>query len=71
MVRPDNKGARRRYYRELRQNANPADPANPNNSPPANLNTTKSKATLHHPQQPSPNAKKQKQKQKNRETLER
>jgi hypothetical protein len=64
MVRPHN--ARRPLYRELRQNANPADPENPNNHPPtnpnvvhvvypsanANLNASQSEAALHQHQPP-------------------
>ena len=74
MVRPHNKNARRRFYRELRQNTNPEDPEdpNPNVHPPANqinpsanahLNASQSEAALHQ-HQPPRSAKKQKQKNK-------
>ena len=69
MGRPHNKNARRRYYRELRQN-NPADPVNPANPPNpnvaqhANLNASQSEMALHQPQPPRSATRKQKQKQK-------
>jgi hypothetical protein len=39
-LRPHNQNASRRFYRELRQNTNPADPEdqNPNDHPPTNPN---------------------------------
>ncbi len=62
MVRPHAKNARRRYYRELRQNTNPADPVNPPVNPnvvhqnivqpSANLNASQSEAALHQHQPP-------------------
>ena len=76
MVRPHN--ARRPLYRELRQNANPADPENPNNHPPtnpnvvhvvypsvnANLNASQSEAALHQHQPPRSASRKQKKNKK-------
>ena len=79
MGRPHNKNARRRYYRELRQNTNPADPVNPPANPNvvhpnpnvvqasdnANLNASQSETVLHQPLRSANRKQKQKQKNKN------
>ena len=66
-------GDRRRYYSEIRQNNNPADPEDPNVHPPANqinpsananLNASQSEAALHQHQPPRSANRKQKKNKK-------
>ena len=66
-------GDRRRYYSEIRQNNNPADPEDPNVHPPANqinpsananLNASQSETALHQHQPPRSANRKQKKNKK-------